>query len=59
MNFMKTYDKTFIDHLGLVHKPVLEPALFQYFPNIVTKNELEGTYEQGFQNKINENLNFF
>lgn len=49
--FLKNYDKTFIDHIGLVHKPVLESALFQYFPEKIVANELEATYEKGFFNK--------
>ena len=46
-NFLKTYDKTFIDHIGLVHKPLIEVALFQYFPNDVQPNGFENTYEKG------------
>jgi len=45
--FLKTYNQTFIDHIGLVHRPVLEQALNQYFPSEITPNELEASHETG------------
>lgn len=46
--FLKSYDKIFIDHIGCKHKPILEIALFQYFPSKISQNEMENTYENGF-----------
>ena len=49
--FLKSYNQTFIDHIGLVHKPILEASLNQFFPvqPHLQENKQEGSYEQGLK----------
>lgn len=52
--FLSSYDHKFIDQKGLIYKPILEPAIFQYYveKENITKNNVENSYLAGEKIRI-------